>query len=274
MLKPFVVLANQIMGPFTKLAMGVMRDGQRMMTEGNTTGGMAAMAGAGAIAIAGLSSVIIAISVEILQLVSDLVFQGLGLITSYLIVAMGGLLASFVEILGFSGDSIRQRSAEMGESVLNGMISAGEGINSGLDIMGATAVTGLSLMAATTAEAFGTETDDFRTTMATNITNIFAGADGLSGVFETMLGVTNENGSFKATGTDAIKEAIGASGLSGTFGDELDSFKTNGVSKISGAVSAFNAEMDKIRSKAKKASELGFIGRAIKNIGDDDLWLG
>jgi len=234
-IKPFVILVNQIMAPFIKLAMGVMREGAKSLKDGDIAGAATAFAGAGAIMMQGLNSVLIALSTQFMKMIVDIVFS-----------VASKVVGVIVGIFGVSQETVDAKFKEGADKV-----------KSGIDLIGAESSVLIAGLSVTIAEQFDVNTDKFKNSVVKNIFGLFDKADkeSITGTMVKVLGVD-----FKKAGVDAIKNAItdDPDSVATTFVDAIGKFKDKGVNAVSSAVSAINTEWGKL----KKGGSGGGSGRS------------
>ena len=242
-LKPIVMVVNQIMAPFIKLSMQLMREGMKSLAGGDSSG--AAAMGAGiSVAMLGLNSVIVGLLGGVIRLAIDLSYDMLKNALLALVSIMGALLGP---LLGVFGIDITDQIVVMKEGITTGIGFLKDSALLGVDAIFGTVMAGLAGQAAMLGETFGVETSAFQTKALKNITNLFSGGDtDLAGVWKKQIGI---QAGFGKIAKDAIDGVLGEKdGLSGEFTLKMGEFQTKGVGAVGSAVTALNAEWDKLKS--------------------------
>lgn len=223
-LKPIVILVNQIMAPFIKLAMQVMREGAKQLGEGNVGGAMAAFAGAGAIMMAGLNSVIIALSAGVVKMVLGSILD------------IGKTIFSAIFSFSSSLQGKVVKSFDDAKNMMESVVNTGAGSASAL----------MGMAAAEIAETFNVNTDVFREDVANNIYNIFDAKNNssLTSIIKKLLNVDFKNGSALAIQNSITNDE---DSLSKVFVDEMDKLKKGGSEAIKAVVKSWSDEINKIK---------------------------
>ena len=270
-LKPIMILANQVMAPFLKLAMQLMREGQSLIAGGDVAGGTAAFAGAGAVALQGLSAVLVAVSAELIKLIIDMVGQLLAVVVNSLVEFGAWLVGPILSVFGVSQEEINAGVDNIQAGISQGFLTATQALGSVVDVFAGSTMALLASSSAMIAESFDVDTTEFKDDAVGMITNVFSGAGGLEKTWGDMIGTGS---GFGKVANDAIKDVMGeGEGISGTFGTAMDDFKTEGVKKINGAVTAFNTAWDNLKS-GSFGSSAGSFSQVVKDTVVEVVTLG
>lgn len=146
LMKPIVLALNELMRPFIKLSLDVMKQGAKMLQAGETQAGLEAFGGAAAIVISGLSTIIVALTSQLLKLFFTIATNSIG------------------SLFGFS------------EETINNAVS---NINTFIDDQAIIVSARLGGYAAAIGETFGVSIDQFRTDHRNAIENLFHGSEGI-----------------------------------------------------------------------------------------------
>jgi len=238
-LKPIVQIANQVMAPFIKLSMQLMREGMTRLSNGDSTGTGAMLSGA-MVGIQGLNSVIVALLGGVIKMAISLTFDMLKNGIVVLVGALGTLIAPIAE--WFVGD-ISGTITGIQEKIKLGMDAAKEGTLLGIDILYGNVLAGFGAQTAMLAETFGVDTKKFGKKAAENIEKLF-GKSGLGGTWEEKIGVGAGLGKIAKDSLDKLFKED--EGLTKALTDGIVTFKSEGEKAIGGAIESFNSLWDQL----------------------------
>jgi len=244
MLKPIVVMVNQIMAPFIKLSMQLMREGMTMMGEGNMVGGGMAMGAATQVIMNGLSSVIVALSGNLVNMLIELSGQMMTMMLQSMVGIIGAL---FGGVLGAFGVDVESTVTTVNDWIANAIGLGTEELTLGIDAIFGELMAVFAGQSAFLGEMFGINTNEFATNALKNITNIFDGAEGLTQHWANIIGMGQ---GFGGQAGAALTTLWGEDGLGGELTTGLGEFQETGVSAIGNAVSAFNKEWDNMKTSS------------------------
>jgi len=183
-LKPLVILINQVMAPFTRLAMDMFRQGVQAQKAGDTVAAGALFGGAIATTLAGLSAVFIAVAAETIKM------------------TIGQLL----DIIQFvTTPVIKFLTSMTDEQIAMSFQMLKDGVNSGIDLAAGAAVLKISSATADIADRLGVDTSKFRSDAKTMISNVFSGAEGKEGLNKIF---TDQLDAFGRKGSDAVRKNV------------------------------------------------------------------
>ena len=234
-IKPFVILVNQVMSPFIKLAMTMMREGQQALKGGDTARAGGLFAGAGAVALQGLSAVVVAVAAEVVKLAVDSLFSGLSILLNVILSLSQMITTAIVGLFGGSTEQIDLWFETVRTNINTGLTTSKDLLKSLIDTVAGNAVIAIATTSVFLAESLGVNTEKFREDAKLMIMNTFVGAKGLSESWDLAIGTAQ---GFGQLANSAINTTTGE--ISGTFGTKMSEFQTSGTKAVRGAVDAIN----------------------------------
>lgn len=266
-LKPFIILVNQVMAPFIKLSMDMMRAGQQALKGGDNAKAGGLFAGAGAVALQGLSAVMVAVTAELMKMAVSNIFTALKAIVGFAINTAEVLMTPILSFFGMSADRITEVFDGLRTGANTALTDAEEFIKTGISTAGAWAVSGIAATSAFLAESMGIDTTNFRLQAKEMIRNTFVGAEGLDKAFEGIDGMAG----FGIKAKESIEGVFGLdenSGMNGDFNKAMAGFGTKGSEAVKSAVSSINSEWGKLKKSGGSSDDSdnrGWFERTVDN---------